>query len=95
MRLTPSIARPPRLFDQERHGIGLVEQVQAALGVTGARVVGIEIDAAPRQHAIDVGDHRGDPAHVEILTPRPVRAHQQIVDISFDGVRPMARVSTC
>ena len=55
-------------------------------------VLRIHENAAARQDAIDVGHHRGDPAHVEVLAQRSGLAREAFVDISRHRCIPVAAV---
>ncbi len=80
------------LFDEQCDRVGLVKQAQAAMLVALARILRIEIDAAAEQNAIDVGDDRTNPAHVEVPAARPFVAFEAVVDIGADGRRPIAGI---
>ena len=60
------------LFDDEGHRVGFVQQAQFAGlgGILG--VLGVHENTATGEDAVHFGDHRGDPAHVEIGAARPV-----------------------
>ena len=84
--------RAARLFDEEGDRIGLVEQAQPAVLVARARILRVEVDAAAHQDPVDVGDRRGDPAHVEVASARAFVAFDAILDIGAHRLRPVAGV---
>src|ERR1700689_136668 len=77
-----SIGRSPvRLFDQESDRVGLIDQPQPAIAVALPCIARVEVDAAAPQDAEYFCDQRSDPAHIEILAARAVRAGETILDI--------------
>src|SRR5690606_35144098 len=80
------------LFDDHRHRVGLVHQAQLAALTAALFIHRIHEDAAPREHAVYVGHHRGHPAHVEVAPTRPFLALLQLGDVALHRLLPEARV---
>src|SRR5690606_26942614 len=77
------------LFDQEGDGVGFIDEPQTPIAIAFAGVARIKIDAATDENAIAFGDHRRDPAHVEILLARSVGALQAIVHVEAHALVPV------
>ncbi len=69
--------RTAGLLDQPGNGIRLVNQPQTTVLITVTQVARIHVDAAAREHTMRFGDHRRDPAHVEVDTPRALTPARQ------------------
>src|SRR3546814_7125230 len=88
----PVDREPARLFDDKAHRVRLVHQTQLAVLAGGALVARVDEYTAPGKKAMDVGDHGGDPAHVEVFAARAGGARQAFVYIAFDRRVPVAHV---
>src|SRR6185312_15690147 len=84
--------RAPGLLDHPGDGISLVDQPQTSVAELAPFVAGVEVDAAAREDAIDVGDRRTGPTHVEVATARTILAAPAILNVGTDRVVPMARI---
>src|SRR5262245_35747862 len=90
--LAPGRRRPARLLDDPGHGIGLVYQPQAPIAESAPLIAGVKVNAAARDDAEDVDDGRAGPAHVEVATTGAFLAAAAVLDVSADGIVPVARV---
>ena len=82
------------LFDDHRHRVGFVQQAELA-GLSGgleSLVAGIHEDAAKAQDAVDLRDHRDDPAHLEILAASALLAGPAFGDVALDRLFPVTSV---
>jgi hypothetical protein len=80
------------LLYEEGHRIAFIHQAQLARLVWLSCIARIHEDAAARHEAMHVGDHRRDPAHVEVLAARARLAGQQLVDVAPYQRLQVARV---
>jgi len=76
------------LLDEEADRARLVEQPEPTRLRGILRIARIHEDAAPHQDAVRLGDHRRDPAHVEVLAARAGLAGQALIDIALDRRLP-------
>jgi len=90
--LAPGGGGTAGLLDEEGHRVGFVQQAQlAGLGrILG--VLGVHEDAAAGEDAMHFGNHRGDPAHVEVLAARTGLAGQAFVDVALHRFFPETHV---
>jgi len=72
--LGPSRASSASLFHNHRDRVGFIKEAQTAACVSLAAIGGINVDAAANQDAECIRNKRPDPARVEILLARAVRA---------------------
>jgi hypothetical protein len=84
--------RATGLLHDEGHRIRLIHQPQLARHRGVARVGRVHEDAAAVQDAVHVGDHRGDPAHVEVGAARAGVAGQQFADVALHRRVPVALI---
>src|SRR6516165_8753452 len=80
------------LFHQECNRVCLIDQTQPAIVVALPRVARINVDSATDKNAVRFGDHRGDPAHVEVLRARSIGASEAVVEPGLHRYVPMAIV---
>src|SRR5581483_2653158 len=86
-------ARPAAsLLDQQADRIGLIQQPQTPGARQVLAIAGVHEYAAAHQDPVGLRDERGDPAHVEIASPRPAPACQALLHIALDRRFPVARV---
>ena len=81
----PSRRRAAGLFDEEGDRERLIQKAQASLAVAHAPVGGVEEEAALAQDPVQFAHGRGEPAHVEVASPRPLGAGDQIGEVGLQA----------
>ncbi len=73
-----------RLLHNHANRVGFVEQTQLARFTWIFGIARIHEDASTHQNTVRLGNHRSDPAHVEIFTAWACFSCQTLINISFN-----------
>src|SRR5690606_26332151 len=76
------------LLHQHAHRVAFVHQTQFAGFVRLAAVVGVHENTATGEDAVNLGHHRGNPAHIETLAQRAFFAAQQVAHVFLHFRQP-------
>ena len=76
------------LFHDEAHRVGLIEKAQTAALRLDLFIQRIGEKTTPHEHAIDLGDHGGQPTHIEVLFTTPCRSRNALIDVTANRFFP-------